>query len=89
MTKRFCDLCEAPAYEDITRKEYLENIGKPYNAYKTAGGEGMWQQRIEVRMNVGFVDHPTGFGGPPDLCVNCMVKLLKKLTEKVEKLNKK
>ena len=61
MQKRFCDLCGKPA--DVPDKITFVFSGK-VNCDKKA--------KIQVRLTTGFVDHSTGFGGPPDFCAECL-----------------
>ena len=69
MNRTFCDLCDAPAvgtaYVKHVSKRRLINAG-PADATK-----------VEMNVTFSLRDHPTGFGGPPDLCRGCLSVLLK------------
>jgi hypothetical protein len=81
MKKLFCDICEAPAKEATS-----EHLRHPYGeVYKTRGTvDGTFRANIEVRLGFGIVEHQTGFGGPPDLCPGCKVKLVEELLVKMK-----
>ncbi len=57
MTKKFCDICSKPAADTCDAVTRMKESPLLSGAAK-----------IEVRMTVRFLDHPAGFGGPPDLC---------------------
>jgi len=85
--KRFCDICEAPAEAYDHKVEIKKPIGDHYQAYKSdsAGGvQGVWQCKIVLRPVVTFEEHPRGFGGPPDLCRECLTGLLNDLRASLE-----
>lgn len=80
MTKQFCDLCGNPAVEQSPNFEVLRPFGperedEEYNKRRT---------QVRVHVNFGFRDHPTGFGGPPDLCPECVLSLAKELVQACE-----
>lgn len=87
MEKRFCDICEAPAEKFADLVQFKRPVGETYQAYKsdTSGGvQGLWQCKIVVKPVITFEDHKAGFGGPPDLCRNCLKGLLIKLVDSVQ-----
>lgn len=81
MTKRFCDLCGKPAAKNNTRLEICRRFGEEredeeYNIRRAC---------VRVSVNFGFRDHPTGFGGPPDLCEECVLSLLDEVKKEAER----
>lgn len=80
-TKRFCDICNEPAVDqNRERIEASQRIGEPredeeYNRIQTS---------VTVTAIFGFRLHPSGFGGPPDLCKDCRIVLLKQLLHQEE-----
>lgn len=76
MTKRFCDLCGEPAVGELAL-ELAAPFKPEYPSEVQRSEEG--RPRITLRVNFGFRNHPTGYGGPPDLCHKCRAKLLYKL----------
>lgn len=82
MTKRFCDLCEKPASE-LTAREIETTYGKIYTPSTLADSFGFRenprQAKIVCRVSFSIRDHPTGFGGPPDLCTACQRELISRL----------
>lgn len=65
-TKSFCDLCGSElSKEEFSRyKEFkIKNYGE-----KTKG---------TIRVIISFANHPTGYGGSPDICEKCFKQLLK------------
>lgn len=84
MTKQFCDICGEPAIESIydLGAEHLHPIGEVYRRSKGSSlTEETCQCKIRLHASFSFVEHPTGLGGPPDLCHACREQLLKKLAE--------
>lgn len=80
MTKRFCDLCGKPAAElrklEISRAFGPEREEEEYNKHRCS---------VRVSVNFGFHDHPTGFGGPPDLCEECVLDLIGDVKQAAER----
>jgi len=79
MTKHFCDLCGAPAKEEL-KKEVSVPYGEPWTGYSD-GAERTGQCRIAVYVNFCFREEKSGYGGPPDLCASCAALLIRKLLE--------
>ncbi len=75
MTKRLCDLCGKPADKELVgvSLSYKQKVLSD----KTA--------RIMVRINLGFMNHSTGFGGPPDLCKPCLLNTVDALRDYLRK----
>jgi hypothetical protein len=69
MVKHFCDLCGRP-------EQPQANIAAKATTV-TVG-------TIVVRAIWTLEGHPTGFGGPPDLCGDCRVAMLKSLVAQYE-----
>ena len=82
MQKRFCDICEKPALEN-PGVLVSENWGLSREQYPHghASKPEMFQPQIVVTANFSFHKHPTGFGGPPDLCGECRRRLLCELVK--------
>ena len=80
MTKRFCDLCGKPAAElrklEIFRAFGPEREDEEYNRRRTC---------VRVSVSFGLRDHPTGFGGPPDLCEECVLDLIGDVKKEAER----
>ena len=79
-TRRFCDLCGKPAVEQRTF-EILQTFGperedEEHNKYRA---------HIRVVLNFDFRNIPGGYHQPPDLCGVCVLNLLDKLKEHVER----
>lgn len=66
MQKTFCDICEKLCTNVIQRP-----VSRPVASLNGA--------RISVNAAFRYVSHPTGFGGPPDLCPACTEELLREL----------
>lgn len=75
MTKNFCDLCGEPA----TGKEIV-GISMPFPKEVLSDKKA----RVQIRFSLGFQNHSTGFGGPPDVCESCLIDLVNALKKKVE-----
>lgn len=74
MQKRICDICESPVERnagDTVNLESQESVVCDKSA------------KIMARLSFGFVQHSAGFGGPPDLCDNCRIKLTQELLRRV------
>ena len=76
MTKRFCDLCDRPAMEDL-KLEYHLPFGEGRKSDAT-DGRTIWTS-IKTSVVFQFVNHPTGYGGSPDLCLTCWLKQVENL----------
>jgi hypothetical protein len=84
MTKRFCDLCGHPAADGTHGAETSVDYGKPYEGVHRGGaGFETRQPRIVASVHFSFRDHPTGFGGPPDLCAECAANLVSEVRARV------
>jgi len=84
MTKKFCDLCEAPAEDNNAKLETETKWGKPYLGVDSGSPtNSMKQCVITTSLRFGFRLHSSGFGGPPDLCKPCMKKLAQKLVDQI------
>ena len=76
MRKAFCDLCGKPA---VILSVPLEcTILEKVRSDKSA--------KIIARFIVGFTEHSTGFGGPPDLCRDCLLTVANSLVSKIRKI---
>jgi len=76
MHKHFCDLCGKEAAKAEQIKVSVKH-GQPYWS-----GPIQWQCQVVLRASFEFEQHPTGCGGPPDLCQGCVNKLVLMLGEK-------
>ena len=77
MKKPFCDICEKPASERHLGLSIERAIGEKFETVQTGStGFRTTRTRITAKVQFGFVDHRTSFGGPPDLCDDCVVSLL-------------
>lgn len=74
MKKSMCDLCGGDA-PDRPRIEYHEPWGTPW----ITSNETIYQPELHVSISFSFTKRLDGFGGPPDLCTPCQVKLLQKI----------
>lgn len=84
MTKNFCDLCGEPAINFDTRLTHSVEFGEKHPAYRCDSVQRpMERTKIVVATSLGFADHETGFGGPPDLCGKCLLDLLTQFLESV------
>ncbi len=84
MKKLFCDICGEPAVENLPTDHKVKH-GKPYTGFKSERGcDGSWQCQIRVSVNFSFVEHPSGFGGPPDLCARCAAELTVNLAARID-----
>lgn len=83
MHKRFCDICDTLIPNGrIHTVEVDREIGEPYRSY--AGSslfEKLVTQKIHAKVIFTISNHPTGFGGPPDLCDKCVHDFLVTLEE--------
>jgi hypothetical protein len=85
MKKVFCDLCEEPAWDLAARVEVVQHIGEEYNSASPGNILPVVKQcKLVVRPVLSFTDHPAGFGGPPDICRNCLCRLLNALRVSLE-----
>lgn len=64
--KRFCDLCDSPA------------AGLPSELDASAIPSYGKAARIFISTNFSIRGADLGFGGPPDLCINCIDTMLEK-----------
>lgn len=78
MKKAICDLCGEDALPDLRAFVEMPCV-EPYTATGNFGIEKR-QCKVVVKAVFSFQDHQTGFGGPPDLCLNCRNTLLKHLS---------
>ena len=72
MQKRFCDFCEEALSSEPKKIELISET-KVYCDDKA---------KVTVSLITGFHNHSTGFGGPPDLCLSCMIELIDEIKEK-------
>jgi hypothetical protein len=86
MTRKFCDLCAAPARESYPRMS--RPIGEPFSGTRCTSGSvvssSSWQRMMEVSADFRDTVKPTGADGPPDLCASCMAGLLRDLAQKLQ-----
>jgi hypothetical protein len=80
MTKIFCDICGEPACHKMKSVENETPFGL---AHRQAIPEGLVQCKIKTSVVFCFVNHQSGFGGPPDLCRACAAKLISELLNKI------
>ena len=66
MQKTFCDICDS-----LCRSQVLKPVSRAVTSLNGA--------RISVNAVFRYVSHPTGFGGPPDLCPTCTEEFLREL----------
>ena len=69
-TKRFCDMCGDEIHATVKRMgaDLTRKVpGLPF--------------KINTNINFSVVEHPTGFGGPPDLCEPCTVTLVHEVAD--------
>jgi hypothetical protein len=67
MIKNFCDICKKPAVKDIENGRVARL--KPHPA----------PARLYIKLTINFIQHPTGYGSTPDLCLNCYNLLVEEL----------
>lgn len=87
MKKLFCDICEAPVekFNDRNLESFIE-IGQPFDM--CLAGTSKFEKvtcSVTAKVVFGFKRHPSGFGGPPDLCPSCMAKLTGAIHQKLRK----
>lgn len=86
MTKYFCDLCGEPAVKFDNRLEHSVEFGPKHPAYRNDSVQRpMERTQIVVVASLSFRQHETGYGGPPDLCGQCLIHLLSQLVESVRR----
>jgi len=73
MNKKFCDLCEKPAW----KKEQKEHVHQELKVYCDP------KAKVRTAFYVGFVHHSTGYGGPADICKDCLKGLMLAHIDKV------
>ena len=84
MKKPFCDVCGAPAFEGLERWKMRAclRVGTPHRAPEPGSTSYREVQcQAVATTSYTFENHPTGFGGPPDLCVNHARDLLQGLLD--------
>lgn len=84
MQKRFCDICEKPAVDNF-EPSYYQPVGEEWTSWKDPVNITKQQCAIKMRAVFGFDNHKSGFGGPPDLCLQCMLDLVEGLTIIIKK----
>lgn len=84
MKKAFCDLCGQPAVAEIEVKGISRPFGEKRMVREYPNKEYEVRTAVTVTVHFGFENHPTGYGGPPDLCVNCILGLLDELKKSAE-----
>lgn len=74
MTKTFCDICGAPGAQQqrIDCLYPLDMKGRDAALVER-------QTNIVTSTTFSYQFHPTGFGGPPDLCAGCVARLVQNL----------
>lgn len=80
MKKAFCDLCEAPALKESDLKLFAKFPIGPDNETNTD------VFAVTANFHLKFTKHPTGFGGPPDLCASCLSQIAERMAEKARDL---
>ncbi len=84
MTKQFCDICGAPV-EAETKMSIFLPIGERY-----VGPSGsLLQNKIVARGVIVFCEHPTEFGGSPDLCRRCIGAIVEKMLHTYQEIGQK
>lgn len=78
MTKRFCDICEKLA---SVKADGIE-VRIPFRDNDI--NQEFSQCYITANVRFGFLNHRQGFGGPPDLCDECIGMLIDQLRRKNE-----
>lgn len=73
MTKTFCDMCGKPAARANVVMFTRRPKPRPEGFDKTA--------RIRMSLSFYYVDHSTGYGGPPDLCKRCKTELFEEMLD--------
>jgi len=76
MKKTFCDICGAPADEGSFDKSQVAQHAKASHPND--------QCQVLLRPVFSFINNPTGYTGPPDLCRKCMGKLVNDLRVQFE-----
>ena len=78
MTKYFCDICGEPASDKASTKSLEVKTKVKVQCDPNAV--------IYLNLNIGFQNHSTGFGGPPDLCKKCLHDLCVRLEKNIKSL---
>lgn len=81
MTSYSCDLCglqgvRRNGYDFVLERTVLE-VPRGNPKYPAM----LPRCRIVINTRLSFADHPSGYGGPPDLCDNCFKEALVKTLE--------
>lgn len=76
MKRPFCDVCEKEIV-GISANPNGISARQPWNTAPDIKAGKV--PNIVVVAHFTFVDHPAGFGGPPDLCRSCRIRLLNDL----------
>lgn len=63
--KTFCDFCDTLVFGRTNAERCV-----PIKAY----GKDV---KLRIYVNLSLKNHPTGWGGPPDICKKCLIKLLR------------
>lgn len=79
MTKKFCDLCGEPAIEGTPNMEVIQPLPP----------KGKFGKGAQIRLGVHFSFHfrADGFGGAPDLCSWCRIKIFLNLMAETHRLH--
>ncbi len=79
MKKLFCDICNA----EITTAH------PQFKVFHDTDVIGTDKARVKMTFSTGFVAHPSGFGGPPDLCVDCLVNFAERFLDELKGFTEK
>ncbi len=66
MKKLFCDICD----NEITTTH------QQYKVFRDISMINGGSELIKMNINTSFISHPSGFCGPPDLCMPCFIQLM-------------
>ena len=79
MNRKICDMCGGDAPLNGTDSSTYNSEGLIMD------DKLICDKSAKIRIHVGtcFVEHSTGYGGPPDLCPDCFVKCVRLLGERV------
>lgn len=93
MKKPFCDICGAPALETLGYIRASIPVGDPRRGYETerdgSGCDKVRQCIAVASVHFTFDSHPTGFGGPPDLCARHAQELIEKVAARLTEVSNK
>lgn len=75
MTTYTCDVCGQPAKRCESLHWEVPTLSLRCDT----------QARIELQISWGFINHSTGYSGPPDLCEDCRKLALTELLQEMTK----